>query len=203
MFVQIFRARTKDKAGVREQFDRWVAELAEGAPGWLGSTVGLTDDGEMVGIARFASEEEARANSSRPEQGKWFEKLSEHLDGDVSFKESSDVDFVMGGGSDQAGFVQLIEGAVTDEERFRAVVRDLESLLLLQRPEIMGGIIAYHGDGSLTEAFYFTSEETAREGESKMAAPEIQKYLDEISALTKDLRYTDIRQPWLAGPRAV
>jgi len=203
VFVQIFRARVKDEEAVRNQFQRWVSELAPEASGWLGSTVGFTDEGEMVAIARFSSEDDARANAGRSEQGRWFDDLSTHLDGEVSFREATEVDFLMGGGSDQAGFVQVLEGTVTDEGRFRDAGRDLESLLLVERPEIMGGITAYHGDGTLTHIVYFTSEGAAREGESKTRAPELQRFFDEITAMTTDLRYTDLRRPWLAGPQAV
>ncbi len=70
MFVQVFQGPVSDPAKVKETLDRWVAELAPGADGWLGSTAGVTDDGTFVGLARFDSEEAARRNSDRPGAGR-------------------------------------------------------------------------------------------------------------------------------------
>ncbi len=69
MFVQVITARTSDAAQVRAALDRWNEELAPGAEGWLGSTSGVTEDGRLVALARFESEEAAQRNSDRPEQG--------------------------------------------------------------------------------------------------------------------------------------
>src|SRR3954470_3627397 len=66
MFVQVIEARTSDPAAVKAAMARWVAKLAPGATGWLGSTAGMTPDGRMVAIVRFDSEEHARVNSDRP-----------------------------------------------------------------------------------------------------------------------------------------
>ncbi|MGE5763508.1 MAG: hypothetical protein ACM3ZF_06425, partial [Mycobacterium leprae] len=61
---------------MRAAFERWVEELAPGAAGWLGSTAGVTDDGRFIGLARFESEQAARRNSDRPEQGRWWAETS-------------------------------------------------------------------------------------------------------------------------------
>ncbi len=68
MFVQVIQGQVSDSEQVRAAFDRWVRDLAPGAAGWLGSTAGVTEDGRFVALVRFASEEEARRNSDRPEQ---------------------------------------------------------------------------------------------------------------------------------------
>jgi hypothetical protein len=54
-----------DAAQVRAQLHRWAADLTPEAVGWLGSTAGITDDGTLVALARFESEEAARQNSDR------------------------------------------------------------------------------------------------------------------------------------------
>ena len=60
------------------------------AAGWLGTTAGITDDGRLVVLARFESEEVARANSDRPEQGRWWDSLAAHFKGEASFFDSDD-----------------------------------------------------------------------------------------------------------------
>ncbi len=72
MFVQVINGRTSQPEALAEAFDRWKAELSPGATGWLGSTGGVTDDGTVIAVARFESEEAARANSARPEQDAWW-----------------------------------------------------------------------------------------------------------------------------------
>ena len=72
VFVQVIQGQVTDAETVREAFDRWAQELAPGATGWLGSTAGVTEDGRFIALARFASEQAARANSDRPEQDRWW-----------------------------------------------------------------------------------------------------------------------------------
>jgi hypothetical protein len=45
-----------DPEQVHAALDRWSGPLAAGAPGWLGTTAGLTGDGRFVALARFESE---------------------------------------------------------------------------------------------------------------------------------------------------
>ena len=45
MFVQVVQGHVADSARVRAQLDKWVAEVAPGSVGWLGSTSGVTEDG--------------------------------------------------------------------------------------------------------------------------------------------------------------
>ena len=61
MFVQVIQGRTSDARQVRAQLDKWVKEVAPGAVGWLGSTAGVTDDGQVIALARFESEEAVTA----------------------------------------------------------------------------------------------------------------------------------------------
>ena len=69
MFIQVIQGKVADAEGLQAAMDRWVAELQPGAQGWLGSTGGFTDDGMFVSTVRFESQEAARRNSDRPEQG--------------------------------------------------------------------------------------------------------------------------------------
>ena len=72
--------------------DEWVRELAPGADGWLGSTAGVTEDGTLVALARFESEEAAQRNSDRPEQGAWWERMAALFTSEPEFRDSTSVD---------------------------------------------------------------------------------------------------------------
>lgn len=114
MFVQIIEGRTTDPEGLSRQGERWQAELRPGATGFLGVTSGVTEDGRAITIVRFDSEESARANSERPEQGAWWADTAKYYNGDVTFTETSDVQEFLGGGTDDAGFVQVMKIAGVD-----------------------------------------------------------------------------------------
>ena len=123
MFVQLIEGRTTDAEGLKRQGDRWQAEVRPGAIGYLGVTSGVTDDGRSIAIVRFESEEAARANSERPEQSAWWADTAKFFEGDVDFTESSDVTEFLGGGSDEAGFVQVMKVTGVD----RAQVERLDA----------------------------------------------------------------------------
>src|SRR4028118_1129500 len=72
MFVQVIQGQVSDPNEARSALDRWTRDLAPDAEGWLGTTAGVTDDGQFIALARFASEEAARRNSERAEQGDWW-----------------------------------------------------------------------------------------------------------------------------------
>ena len=65
MFVQIINGRVKDADEVRRHDERWRKEVMPGAKGFLGSTVGVTDDNQFLAFVRFSDEAAARANSNR------------------------------------------------------------------------------------------------------------------------------------------
>jgi hypothetical protein len=119
VFVQVIKGQVDDAAKVRAAMDRWVQELAPGASGWLGSTAGVTEDGRLVALFRFESEEAARRNSQRPEQDQWWTQTATLFSGEPAFKDSSDVMVDLIGDPDDAGFVQVIQGRVSDPERAR------------------------------------------------------------------------------------
>ena len=91
-----------------------MTELGPTAKGWLGSTGGVTDRKELFVLVRFESEEAARANSDRPEQGAWWAELEPLLDGEAAFQDSNEVYVDIRGDLDSAGFVQVMQGQVTD-----------------------------------------------------------------------------------------
>jgi len=113
VFIQVIQGPATNPAGLRAELDRWRAELQPGAEGWLGSTSGVTDDGRFIAVVRFESEELARRNSDRPEQGAWWNEAAKHL-AEVAFHNSTRVRICNEGGSDEAGFVQVLQARTED-----------------------------------------------------------------------------------------
>ena len=104
MFVQMFTAKVTNRDAVRAVLQGWPSGAGRRAKGWLGSTAGITDDGELVALARFESEYAARANSERSEQGDWWRSLAVNFAGEASFFEGSDVDDDVVGDPRNGGF---------------------------------------------------------------------------------------------------
>ena len=199
MFIQIIQGKCRDADRMHMLTDEWREQLGPSAEGWLGGTYGITDDGEFVGVVRFESREAAARNSTRPEQGEWFMKMQECFDGDVTFHDCDDAMMFLDGGSDDAGFVQVIQGRVTDPDKFRAFMSEPMDTLQEQRPEIIGGTIAMEPDGWFTETVAFRSEEEARSGEMKEMPQDARERWDEAMSTMQDVRYLDLHQPWFAS----
>ena len=199
MFVQLITATVVDAERLWQQVDRWERELRPGADGFLGSTSGVTDDGRFVVLARFESEDAARGNSDRPEQSAWWAETEKTLD-DVTFHDSVEVIPIRGGGSNDAGFVQVMRGRVTDAaklDELRSRMAEFESALASHRPDVIGDLTVLHADGSYTDAVYFTSEAEARHNEAKGLPSEMQAMFEEwMTAVTID-EYLDLREPRL------
>ncbi len=196
MFVQVIQGRTSEREALRHRFDVWKEELASGAAGWLGGTSGVADDGEFIAVVRFESEEAARRNSDRSEQGQWWAETAELLEGEVTFHDATDVQTWRGGASPDAEFVQVIQGRVTDLARAKELVAEFEQHVDDIRPEILGGVVAWHDADRFTEAVYFTNEPDARQGEAKPPPEELQPLLDDYERVFQDLRYFDLRDAW-------
>ncbi len=195
MFIQIIQGKCTRQDEMRDV----GGPLADGprphAEGWLGGTYGFTDDDMFVAVIRFENKELAMANSARPEQSAWAERMMALMDGPVEFHDCSDVTLMLDGGSDDAGFVQVIRGKVDDPEKLRSMMRETD-MLHEMRPEILGATLAIEDDGTFTETVFFTDEASARAGESKEMPAEVQQNLE--SAM-HDVTYMDLHHPWFAS----
>jgi hypothetical protein len=196
MFVQVIEGRVADRDRLRQQLDRWSEELRPGASGFLGSTSGVSDDGRAIMLARFESADAARANSERPEQGSWWADTESCFDGEVTFSDSEDVEEYLAGGSDDAGFVQVMKYSGVDRARIKEMEGDLDQLASF-RPDLIGGVRVWTGPDSVVEAAYFTSEAEAREGEKKPPPPEFAEQTAEFEAVMANTEFIDLRDPWL------
>jgi hypothetical protein len=197
MFVQAIEGRVADREGLRRQLERWMTELRPGARGFLGSTAGVTDEGEAVAFARFDTSADAKANSERPEQGQWWAETQTCFDGEVRFTDSDDVDSFRAGGSNDARFVQVMKGRSMDRDQVHALDEQFEVNVATFRPDLLGGFRMWTGTDSYIEVAYFTNETEARQGESSEPPAELAAQMGEFEALMANIEFTDLRDPWL------
>jgi hypothetical protein len=196
MFVQIIEGQTRDAEGLMRKGEQWQTEVGPGAVGFLGVTAGVTEDGKAITIARFESEAKARANGERPEQSAWWSEMSKFYEGDPTFTESSDVETFLAGGSNEAGFVQVMKSRGIDRERVAKLDKEFEKFAG-QRPDLIGGLRIWTGPDSCTEVNYFTSESEARAGESQQLPADLQPLMAEFSDLMKNTEFLDLKNPYM------
>jgi hypothetical protein len=199
VFIQVMQGRCTDADRLGERLDLWRDSVSGGADGWLGTTSGITGDGQFVGVVRFESREAASANSSRPEQDAWWQGTAAVLGGDVAFADYDDVVTMLDGGSDEAGFVQVMRGRVADPAAFRTFMAQPMDALHEARPEIIGGTVAVDDDGGFTQTVYFTDEASARLGEKQEIPAEVQRQMEEGMGQMEVEHFLDLHDPWFYG----
>ena len=198
MFVQVIQAKVADEAGVRKALERWERQLMSGADGYLGTTAGFLHDGSLIALARFESPDAARANSDRPEQGEWAAELTKGLEGEPTYIDLPDAELWLGGGSDDARFVQVMIGHSPDVDRLLASSHEVDTTQLREgRPEIIGGVQGKFGNDGYVFAVYFRSEDAARSGESQEPPEDIRPMLEERMRLMGEVKYYDLSSPML------
>jgi hypothetical protein len=195
MFVQIIEGTTSKPDALIAAGDAWQEQVRPKAIGYLGVTAGVAADGKAFTIVRFEDEASARANSELPEQGAWFEKhLATAYDSPPTFTESSDVDEFMGGGSNDAGFVQIMKSKNVDRAKLEEMDKTFEKFAG-ERPDILGGLRAWTGADSCVDVMYFTSEADARKGEQTEMPPELQEAMASFGEM--DVEFLDLPNPQL------
>jgi hypothetical protein len=193
MFIQVIQGKVRDRDLMQRQIKEWRSKVKPIATGYLGSTGGIADDGTGIYMIRFESEDAARSNSDRPEQGQWWAATAPAFEGEPQFFDCKDVDVMFGGGSNDAKFIQIMQGRAVDREKMRSMGQDMEKELRAARPDIIGGLVAWHDDRNFTQAIYFIDEDSARKGEETMSDdPGSQEW---ESMLDGPLTFADIRNP--------
>ena len=192
MFIQIIQGTCTRQDELREVATSWRTEVGADAVGWLGGTFGFTDDDMFVGVVRFDSRESAMLNSARPRQTAWAQQIMELMDGPVEFHDCDDVTLFLDGGSDDAGFVQVVRGKVDDVGRLKGMFADIDTLHEM-RPEIIGGSLAIEPDGTFTETIAFTDEASARAGEGIEPPASVQA---DLQYAMSGATFYDLSHPW-------
>ena len=199
MFIQVIQGQVLDRDEVKAMVGRWASDVASTGTGWLGTTAGVTASGAFVALARFESEEDARRYNDRPEQDEWWAQTSKLFDGEVTVRDSIEVDEFLRGGSDDAGFVQVITGQARDVDRMKEINEQYGEYGHL-RPDLIGGVIVLHADKLFTQATYFSSEAEARAAERKEPPEELEAVVDEENDLISSIAHIDLEEPWLYAP---
>jgi hypothetical protein len=197
MFIQVIRGTTNDPAALRARGEDWQATIRPGATGYLGTTMGILDGGAFILLARFESEEAAMRNSERPEQGEWFAETSKIFNGEPTFLNVTDVEPWLDGGSDDAGFVQVMIGHSPDRDALKDRAMQDGDMLRAARPEIIGGLSGVWGDDGYVNVAYFTSEAEARQSEAQGPPPEAADQVNDFQRLLGDVEFIDIKDPIL------
>lgn len=195
MFIQVIQAKSSQRAEVRQLFEEWGAMPRTEPIGWLGGTYGFTDDDQLFAVIRFESRDAAMANSARPETSAMAEKLAALVDGPPEFHDCDDVTVWMDGGSDDAGFVQIIRGKTDDPDALKQMMTDSTDIREA-RPEIIGGTLAIEADGTFTQTVAFKDEASAREGEQQERPDDVD---ERMARVFDDVEYHDLRAPWFAS----
>jgi hypothetical protein len=191
MFVQVLKGKTANPDAMVALGEKWQKELRPGATGYLGSTVGATTDGEFVAVIQFSDDVAAKANSDRPEQDAFFKEMSQYIDGEPVFRESSDTSLLFGGPSEKATFVQIMESTCKDRAKAEATEPAILDELRKSRPDLLGGLRVWNGDQAI-EVAYFTSESEARQAEQ---SPDFSAQTEEFMSLYDNMTFTDLLNP--------
>ena len=201
MFGQVVQGSTTNPAGVWEAMERWAQDLSPAAVGWLGTTAGVTQEGTFIAVVRFDSEGAARASSDRPEQDQWWAEICTLLDGEVTVRDGLRTELYRVGDPNQAGFVQVVQGGVSDLDRARGSLHALQEALKVHLPCLLGSVTIEYDAGRFTRALYFSTEEQARAGELNVP-PELRRRDAEArELLVGPIEFLDLREPWLYAAR--
>jgi hypothetical protein len=195
MFVQVIHGAVNSEPEAKEMFDRWMDEIRPGAVGWLGSTAGVTPDGELVVVVRFASEQEARRNSERPEQDAWWAEMEKQFTAPPTFHDCDDVAPLLDGGRNDPGFVQIMQWPAAGSHDAAEMASMTADLVREYRPDVIGGLVAVARDGTVFETVYFTSEKEARRAEAEPMPEEVRQQMEELMAELGEPTYFDLPVP--------
>jgi hypothetical protein len=195
VFLQVHRATVNDTDGAHECLDRWVTALRSD-PGWLGTTAGVTDDGQSFTLTRYSSAAAVHDAETRGARDAWHAEMSHLSAHPLACQDCGQVIMQLHGDSPDAGFVQLVQGRLADLDRLEHALEVAGPWEADARSDIIGGLLGLHGDGGFTQIVYFTSLDDARAGEGRAAPREA----EEVGALVSDLAYFDLRWPWAYAP---
>ncbi|HEX3455752.1 MAG TPA: hypothetical protein VHS03_14095 [Gaiellaceae bacterium] len=200
MFIQIIKGKVADAGTFQQASDAWERDVRPTTEGYLGATVGVTADNTFIISARFENAEAAEKNNDGPAQLAWMEKWSPTMT-DVEFHNCSQVVLLGGGGSNDAGFVQVMVGKVKDRAKFDALndrADEMTKTFESWRDDVLGDVVAVHDDDDgYHDIIYFKSEAEARAAEKSEPPAAVQALMAELEAAAEIVAYLDLSNPVL------
>lgn len=196
--VQVVRGTTSSAPAVADLWRGWIDAVAPVLPGWLDVTGGVTADGDVVCVTRFADEEAARRALDHPDHRAWWQNTQPVLGADVQVHASDDVGPPEYDADPAAGFVQMMLATVADRPAVERIEHELDEAFRRWRPDSLGGYRVWLPGGKMLAVDYFTSEAEARAGESSEPPPEVADALPRWLALMGDVEWFDLRHQWVA-----
>ena len=201
MFIQVIQGRCNDADRLKKQLDLWEQTIADGADGWLGSTGGVTDDGTSVAVVRFESRAAGRRQLGAPGAGRVVAGDGQPAStASSAFPDYDDAFEWLGGGSDDAGFVQVMRGKVANADGFRAFSQ--QPMDGLQRDA--SGDPRRHGRDRRRRRLHpdhllHLRGRGPRGGEAGDARGRPARRWAEAMGDMGDITYLDLRDPWFSG----
>jgi hypothetical protein len=186
MFSEVVQGRTNDPAAARRAMERWAPTA-----GIANITAGVTADGRFIAVTTFEPEGSAKAAD-----GDWHSAL----DGQVTVRTGTRTDLFAPGDLWRAGFVQVVQGQVTDLVQARRHTASLQAELAAHLPCLLGTLTVEHDAERFTRVLYFSTEEEARAGERDMPAAVRRREEPALRLLVGPLEFLDLRDPWLLTP---
>ena len=200
MFIQIVTGKVADAAAFEKASEAWERDVRPTTEGYLGGTLGVTADNTFFIAARFTDADTAHKNDNNPAHLAWMEEHSPSMT-DVEFHNCSNVVLLGGGGSDEAGFVQVMVGKVKDRAKFDALndrADEVQKTFETWRDDVFGDVIAVHDEGDgYHDIVYFRSEAEAREQEQTEPPDAVKALMAELEEAAEIVAYLDLSNPTL------
>lgn len=195
MFIRVIEGHGDDREALRRIADRWGTNVRGVVPGCVGATMGCADDGTFLAILRFESTDAAAEQATLPSSIRWIDELTAALLSPPQIEDHPEVDVFAGGGSAEAGFVQVVRGRALDKTELKEIEWQILEWFPGLRPDYFGSWMAWN-ESRFTEVAYFASAAEAHAGEQRVAESEhsgdFEQWLDGIT----DVRYVDLHEPW-------
>lgn len=163
--------------------------LPDDGPAPVGGVGGVTDDGRLVALLELPSLAPADAFDEHPS----WQELTAACAGDPSVEVATEVSTFVSAPAAQSGFAQVIRARVTDRPTFEHVLAADAEWLARERPEVLGGMLAWHGADRFTLVVCFTDEASARAGEARNS----ESPGADIDQLMEDVSFDELRDPWV------
>lgn len=149
---------------------------------------GVTEDGRLVALLHVPSDTQADGAGDAP----WWAELKAVIADDPRLDPAAEMGIFVSAIPTRSGFAQVMRARVTDRPAFERVLAADAEWLARERPEIVGGALAWHGPDRFTLVVCFTDEASARAGEAKNA----ESPGADIDQLMHDVSYDELRDPW-------